>query len=151
MNKFFIGLLVIIAGGVFGWYYFNGGASKSVNNNAMTGPSTVTETGTPAGASGVMEETKPVTTTNVSYSDSGFSPAKITVKKGTAVTFTNQSAGKMWVASDVHPTHLLLPGFDQFKGENKGATYTYIFGKVGTWTYHNHESPTMTGTVIVTE
>jgi hypothetical protein len=57
----------------------------------------------------------------------------------------------MWVASAVHPTHLLLPGFDELKSTGKGGTYEYTFVKVGTWQYHNHVNPSDTGSVVVTE
>jgi hypothetical protein len=57
----------------------------------------------------------------------------------------------MWVASAVHPTHQLLPGFDQLASVAKGGTYEYSFAKVGTWKYHNHMKPTDFGGVVVTE
>lgn len=138
MNKFLVGFLVVLAGGAFGWYYLRPSDAKSPN---------VSEPATSIGAT----ETPLVATTIVTYLDSGFAPVKITVKKGTAVTFTNLSAGNMWVAADVHPTHQLLPGFDQLKDGAKGATYEYVFAKVGTWTYHNHMNPSHLGTIVVTE
>jgi plastocyanin len=87
----------------------------------------------------------------VKYTGSGFVPRIITVKTGTAVTFVNDAGSGMWVASAPHPAHDLLPGFDQLRSTNKGGTYTYIFAKIGTWKYHNHVAPEITGTVIVTQ
>lgn len=87
---------------------------------------------------------------SVDYVDGGFSPKSITVKAGTTVTWTNKAAAKqMWVASAVHPTHQLLPGFDQLASVGKSGTYSYTFTKVGSWKYHNHVSPSDTGVVIV--
>ena len=57
----------------------------------------------------------------------------------------------MWVASAVHPTHQLLPGFDRAQKRVSGGTYDYAFVKVGTWKYHNHVNPSDTGAVVVTE
>ena len=87
----------------------------------------------------------------VTFTDSGFSPKSVTVSSGSTVAFMNESTGGMWVASDVHPTHQLLPGFDAQKSVAKGGSYEYTFTKVGTWTYHNHVAPTQTGTVVVTK
>lgn len=88
---------------------------------------------------------------SVSYGASGFAPNTVTVKIGTTVVWTNQSQGGMWVASAVHPTHQLLPGFDQLRSVAIGGTYEYTFVKVGTWKYHNHVQASDTGTVVVTE
>ena len=87
--------------------------------------------------------------TTVTYTDQGFSPASVTVKAGNQVTFINQSSSSMWVASAVHPTHQALPGFDQLQGAARNGSYSYAFDQVGTWKYHNHLSPTQTGTVVV--
>jgi hypothetical protein len=65
------------------------------------------------------------------------------------VIFKNESGKKMWVASDDHPSHLIYPEFDAKKGVETGSTYEFVFNKVGTWGYHNHLSPSSTGTVIV--
>lgn len=159
-----IGAFVIVAGGLFGWYYFTG---KSVIPTQQTSGSTfleettvpTVEVGQPQNASSAGNETGIVGTekggvvsgTTVAFTDTGFVPVKITVKKGTTVTFVNQSSGGMWVASDVHPTHQLLFGFDEKKSSANGSSYSYTFVKVGTWTYHNHMQPTQTGSVIVTE
>lgn len=86
----------------------------------------------------------------VVYSDSGFSPDSVTIKKGESVTFENQSSGGMDVASNPHPTHTDYPEFDQGKSSQSGnSTYTFTFDKVGTWGYHNHFNPGARGTVIV--
>ena len=98
----------------------------------------------------VSQQQQPVAPeTTVTYTDQGFSPASVTVKAGTQVTFVNQSSSQMWVASAVHPTHQALPGFDQLQGAARNGSYSYAFDQVGTWKYHNHLSPTQTGTVVV--
>ena len=139
MNKILLAVVVVAVGVAAGWYYFKGTAGVS--------PSSVIPVPTVA-------ETTPVVTavgsTTVSYTDTGFNPKTITVKKDTTVTFKNNSSSKMWVASDAHPTHQLLPGFDELTGVVKSGTYTYTFVKVGTWQYHNHLNPTDVGIVVVT-
>ncbi|OGC86183.1 hypothetical protein A3D70_00465 [Candidatus Adlerbacteria bacterium RIFCSPHIGHO2_02_FULL_54_18] len=101
-------------------------------------------------------------TVTVNYSDAGFSPATITIKRGDTVTFTNSSSGSMWVASAPHPAHTAYAGtalsehcpagsalaFDQCQ---TGASYSFKFDKAGTWKYHNHSNAGSFGEVIVAE
>ncbi len=157
MNKLLIGVMVIVIGGVAGWYLFRGdmklpGMQIAPNTvtPAPTGTDTdvvITEESTVSGNSKGGVETQ----ATVTYTDSGYTPATVTVKKGTKVTFKNESTKSMWTASGVHPTHQLLPGFDQLKSVTKGGMYEYTFSKVGTWKYHNHVNPTDGGTVVVTD
>jgi plastocyanin len=101
-------------------------------------------------------------TVTVTYTGTTFTPNSVTIKKGDAVKFVNGSSGAMWVASAVHPTHQAYSGttlaqhcptttnnaFDQCAA---GATYSFTFDKVGSWTYHNHANASAHGTVVVTE
>lgn len=80
-----------------------------------------------------------------------FSPAVITVKKGTTVIWTNSGSAMVQVASNPHPTHNDYPGFDSKSAIGAGETYAFTFDKAGSWGYHNHLNPTVMGTVIVTE
>lgn len=162
-KKILIGLIVLLLGVGAGWYIL--GASKKEGamdkvENSMPVPGTtgveekvVTEQAT--GSGDAMEKggvrLSDIANTIVTYTESGFAPTTVTVKKGTTVTFVNSSTGGMWVASDVHPTHQLLPGFDQLKSVAKNGMYEYSFEKVGTWKYHNHMKPTDFGGVTVTE
>ncbi len=161
MNKVLVAVLVIALGGLAGWYFLQGNGLQS---GGLVQPQPTAEvTQTPqesyvpsSGESGAAAGTKggsPVVATavTVTLTDSGFTPAKVTIKKGTKVVFQNESSANMWVESDVHPTHQLLPGFDAKKGLANGAMYEYTFAKVGTWTYHNHLMPTLVGAVVVTE
>jgi len=107
-------------------------------------PTTEALGASPAGEMGVEQVV-------VEYTDSGFTPVSISVEKGTTVTFVNRSSGGMWVASDVHPTHQILPSFDQLRSVLNGGTYEYTFEEVGTWKYHNHVAPSDRGAVVVTE
>lgn len=163
MNKIILGVVVLAVGALVGWYVLQnrlggvnlpipqGGVTPTISTNFPGGTEGVKTTIYPPGESkGGVGET-PVAVAAVSYTDVGFSPKSITVKKGTQVSFTNQSKKSMWVASAVHPTHQLLPGFDQLKSVGVGGSYQYTFIKAGTWKYHNHKVPEDVGTVIVTE
>ncbi len=85
----------------------------------------------------------------VTYTDSGFSPSVIHVKKGDTVQFKNESTSGLWVASDPHPTHTDLPAFDADKNYLQGEIYSYTFTQFGTWTFHNHLKSSAKGTVVV--
>jgi plastocyanin len=104
----------------------------------------------------------------INYTNRGFEPATITVKNGTTLEWLNVSVKPMWVASDPHPAHTDLPGFDekgistdsktydfnlipQAHAHGDSPIYHYTFTKVGEWKYHNHIVPADKGTVIVKE
>ena len=85
----------------------------------------------------------------VRYTNSGYEPSILSVPVGTMVQFVNESDSNMWVASNEHPGHNILPTFDQFKSSPKGTTYRYVFDKRGSWPYHDHLKPAVVGTVKV--
>lgn len=170
-SKILVGFVVLLVGVGAGWYFLQGGKptpgtmqkEEGVTQITTTPPSealtNLSDESLSTGATGVATEKGGVPSSSssvmgkvsVSYGSTGFTPNTVTVKKGTTVVWTNQSQGGMWVASALHPTHQLLPGFDQLKSVNVGGTYEYTFIKVGTWKYHNHVQATDIGTVVVTE
>jgi plastocyanin len=85
----------------------------------------------------------------VTYSDDGFAPKKISVAQGQKVRFVNKSSSNMWVASDVHPSHKIMPEFDNKESIGNGESYEFTFTKSGAWTYHNHINPNDVGTITV--
>jgi len=172
MKNIFVALLVILIGVVVGWFVMkptikNLQTTKPVNVSGETVSTSPSETGSyqpvevpvsgiPTGSNttkgGVTTQTKtPATSATVSYTDSGFRESVVYVKLGTTVTFVNASAQGMWVASNPHPTHTDLPGFDEKTSVNRGGTYQYTFVKVGSWKYHNHLNPSDTGVVVVSQ
>lgn len=85
----------------------------------------------------------------VAYNGSIFEPSILSVSSGETVTFRNNSTTPVWPASDAHPTHNELPGFDARRGLGQGETYSFTFDQVGEWGYHNHLNASQTGTIIV--
>lgn len=164
-SKLLVGFVVLVLGAGVGWYVLQNNKIPTATQQAndQTQPSsTVPDSTVPTAAdqaispNGVMQGTEKGGVpsgekASVSYTEDGFSPKSMTVQVGTTVTFVNNSSKGMWVASDVHPTHQLLPGFDQLKSVQKGGTYDYTFIKVGTWALHNHVSASDKGTVVVTK
>lgn len=92
------------------------------------------------------EETDASTT--ITYTDSGFSPASLTVKKGTTVTVKNNSSGNLEFSSDVHPVHSDNPELNTASIGPGGST-TFTPNTTGTWGYHNHQKDSDRGTLIV--
>ncbi|MBI5614055.1 cupredoxin domain-containing protein [Candidatus Gottesmanbacteria bacterium] len=162
-NKVIFGAVVLLIGGFLGWYVYTNGLYGGVNQGAKSGSEemklkTSSATGTDEsvfGSTGSEGVTKGGTSlserSSVQYTDAGFAPKALTVKKGTTVTFTNKSSRSMWVASAPHPSHTILPEFDELIGVANGQTYTFTFEKVGTWKYHNHLNPSDFGSVAVNE
>jgi plastocyanin len=85
----------------------------------------------------------------VELTDNGYQPQEVTIKAGQNVAWTNKTNYPMWVASDPHPAHNGLAGFDQGKLLRKGKTWQFTFSKPGKFSYHDHLNPTRRGTVIV--
>ncbi len=83
-------------------------------------------------------------TNHVAISNFAFSPANITVKKGTIVTWTNQDTVGHTVTetdSQTGPRSATL---------SKGQSYSFTYNDVGTFKYDCSIHPYMTGKVEVT-
>lgn len=87
----------------------------------------------------------------VEMSENGFKPAQLTVKKDTIVRFKNVGATNMWPASNPHPNHTDYQDFDARRLVKPGEVYEFRFKNVGTWGFHDHLSPGLTGRIVVQE
>ena len=99
----------------------------------------------------------------VEISEAGFFPQTIEINQGESVIFVNTENEKHWPATNVHPTHKGYPGsdiskcgseeenaiFDSCKGLQQEESYTFIFNEEGTWGYHDHLNPGLTGNIVV--
>lgn len=158
MSGKIVGAIVVVIVVVGGWYLLSS-APAEAPGTAVTNDVPVIGSTTPETAVG---NTAPEV--SIIYNDQGFSPKSVTVPLGTVVTFTNQSSVNMWVASAMHPTHIVYSGtslnqhcpdttksaFDECKGEAPGASYSFTFNKAGTWKYHDHVDASKFGSVTVT-
>ena len=85
----------------------------------------------------------------VSIGPRGFEPATIRVKKGQAITWTNNDARSHTVTSD---TTNQSTAFDSAEPLGMQDTFTATFNSTGTFTYHDQNSPTVfKGTIEVAE
>lgn len=150
MNKIVAIILALaVAGAAAGFVLINGNSNdiSEANTESQTQDSQNTQ---PAQDEPVGDEEGATgETVSVSYTDSGFEPAEITIEAGTTVVFTNNSSNQMWVASDVHPTHQEFPEFDQLRVTGPSSTYEFTFNESGTYGYHNHAASQRVGTIIV--
>jgi plastocyanin len=95
--------------------------------------------GSRAGASG---SDAPVATDAVSISNFTFSPAIVTIKAGTTLTWTNRDQDSHTVSATTGPFH--SPTL------NTGDSYHYTFTAPGRFEYLCTIHPFMTATVVVT-
>lgn len=97
----------------------------------------------------------------VSFTDDGYSPASVSIKKGQTVRFVNNSSTETWPASAAHPTHTVYPqksaddclgsAFDACRSLKAGEFWEFTFNSTGSWGYHDHVHANRRGTVVVTE
>lgn len=99
--------------------------------------------------SGTISLPQEKATWTVSYDNTGFSPRTLSIKKGDTVRFVNNSNEDMWVASNPHPAHSDLAGFDAGRAYISNEIYTYTFTQQGTWNYHNDIHSSLEGSVVV--
>lgn len=118
--------------------------NKDENSSTTPPPPPTSTEPTTNGSSATSETTQPQAASSVNITDFNYSPATLTVKKGTTVTWTNNDS----VAHTVTAESGEGPKSKLF---GKGETYSYTFNSVGTFDYFCEPHPNMKGKVIVTE
>lgn len=86
----------------------------------------------------------------ITMSQDGFEPQETTVDINATVRFVNKDDVDRWPASNLHPTHTIYPAFDPKKPIPPGESWDFRPDKVGSWKYHDHLSPHLRGTLVVT-
>jgi plastocyanin len=81
---------------------------------------------------------------SITIKNFAFDPSTLTVKTGTAVTWTNQDSAPHIVVSDTGS-----PAAFSSDSLSTGASYKFTFAQPGTYTYHCSIHPSMKGTIIV--
>ncbi len=160
-----VALSIILAGGFFLF------SEKTTNTDAkLEGDGTSLLVPAPDAKPGQEEmivtedalmQTVPAEAAVVTFTENGYSPASVTIKKGDVVRFENRANRDTWPASAFHPTHTIYPekttgdclgsAFDACRGVPPGESWAFTFNHVGTWRYHDHLNAAKTGTIIVTE
>ncbi|MFI6062310.1 cupredoxin family copper-binding protein [Streptomyces sp. NPDC051286] len=110
-----------------------------------TGGTVTPPPSTPSTSPSASQSSAPAAANAVTIKNFAFSPAKLTVKAGTKVTWTNTDADTHTVTSKQGSGGPLKSG-----GLATNATYSYTFTKPGTYAYYCTIHPFMTATVAVT-
>ncbi len=145
MLKYIVALIALVFGGFLIFYY------------TARPEATIPET------QGNIEQTvvkEPVVV--ISYTNEGYDPREVNIKRGDTVRFTNNSTDQeTWPASAVHPTHSIYPekregdclgsSFDACRGLQSGESWDFTFSEVGEWRFHDHLHTAKTGIVNVSE
>lgn len=95
----------------------------------------------------------------VSYTDGGFVPQMLDVKKGETVRFTNNASGDLWVAASQTGDNPLYPsGPDEMCGQSAFDScvslkplefWEFTFNASGEWSYRNNASSEDFGVIRV--
>ncbi len=93
----------------------------------------------------------------ISYTDNGFEPANVEIKRGETVRFTNNSSHNMWIMSSggdggVYPASGDACGqtaFDTCVAFPKHEIWEFTFDVPGTWVYRNNVNKEDVGIIIV--
>jgi amicyanin len=141
-----IAALALVGGSVLLAQNDNSNDKTTDSNSSQDMSNMDTSNDTTGSSSGSSNSSEATATDKVDITNYAFSPANITVKVGTTVTWTNKDAIGHTVTSDDGSDG----GMDS-KVLNQGDTYTMTFSKAGTFPYHCTPHPYMKGTVTVTE
>jgi len=131
-------VLILIGGYAVVKHNDKNAPNTSTSSNSVDNSSNMTISSNQSSSS--ASQTNAVNITNFA-----FSPSNITVKKGTAVTWTNKDSVAHTVTEN--------DGQDGPKSSNldQNQTYSFTYNTVGTFKYHCSIHPDMTGSVTVTE
>ncbi len=164
--KVLIWIVIIIAVLGGGYYLLQGGMPApeggSVENTMPVPDGSGTNVPEMIVGDDTSAESSIPTTATFTYNGTSFSPAEVTIKKGGTVTWKNASDKDMWVASAMHPSHIVYSGtsrqehcpdtsktaFDQCA---VGDDYSFTFDKTGAWGFHDHINSSVFGKVNVVE
>jgi plastocyanin len=137
-----VGVVLVLV--LVGAFALAKGKKADNNSTAKTSDSMNMTSNTPA-ASGSSSSSSSSATDKVNIQNFAFSPAAITVKVGTKITWTNNDAAPHTVTADSASSD--APASSNVAN---GGTYSFTFNKAGIYAYHCAIHPSMHGTVTVT-
>jgi plastocyanin len=135
-------VLLAVAGGV---YTVAKNKPVSSTSSNQTGSSTGPMSNMPSNSNANNGSQAPTATDKVTVQNFAFSPANITITKGTTVTWTNNDS----VAHTIVETD--GKSGPNSSSVNPGSSFTFTYSQAGTYQYHCSIHPQMTGTVTVTD
>jgi plastocyanin len=141
-------ILALIGAGAFGAYTLFNKANKKADTAQQTSQSQqqIAEQVGSDNQSSSEPTSSQSAVDKVSIKNFVFSPANITIKKGTTVTWTNNDGAPHTVAAASDAPEKFDSG-----NLSSNKTFSFTFSTTGTYKYHCGIHPDMTGTVTVTE
>lgn len=137
-------VVIIAVAGVAALIFANPTKAPTTTQNQETSSNSDTD----ANSSGTTDETGETAT--ITFTNDGFTPSTLTVKKGTKVTVVNNSSDDVQFSSDDHPTHREDPEINM-ETLQPGESGSFTVSTVGTHGFHDHIDDSKTGTLVVTE
>lgn len=147
---------VVVVGGYLIW---QNSYRPQTPSSVSTAPTVVSQTSgtesagekdetTKEGTGAMMGKEGTMTETVVAITSAGFSPVSVTIRAGETVKWVNNDTSAGNVSSAVHPTHQVYPSLN-LGNIQPGGSVSLKFPTAGTYKYHNHLQPTLTGSVTV--
>lgn len=160
MDKKYI-IAIVIAVLAFGGAFWFGKRSaiapegqERVEEMAMTTAPTTTSVKVPSKATAPKTTTPsaPAMTKDgayiVSYTERGFVPATLEIKKGKSVHFVNNS-NKAMSLTTTDPNSQVFIELNQERSVGRGGSYDFTFLSLGSWGYMNRNNTVDKGVVMV--
>lgn len=157
MNKngfILLGIIIVIIIGII-YFTMDTPTTPEPTESDTIVPTEPVATSTPVVTATSTTTSTPSTTASttrthtITYTETGFTPADLTIKTGETVIFKNNSTRAFWPASNDHPSHTIYPEFDPKKTIAAGESWSFTFTKVGSWKYHDHRAASLGGTITV--
>lgn len=145
-KNIWIGLIVLITLILAGWYFIQSQKPQPTQAPATEAQPKTTPATTSASPSETEEMKQNKTVVNIT--STGFSLANITINAGDSVIWRNGDSANHNVSSAPHPIHTTYSPLNLGvikPGESKSLT----FPTAGTYKYHDHLNPSLTGSVTV--
>ena len=130
MRKIFIGI-AILAVFITALFVFNSQTSQAPSETLSPTSGTVSPTVT-------LPAKIELKNYQITATETGFLPQKLTIRAGDTVTFINKSSFSIWPAAGPHPTHAICPGFDALAGVAPNGSYAHTFTEATTCPFHDH-------------
>lgn len=141
-----VAIVVVLLLIVGGWLLLRPQQPASTTQPQATPDPALTESAAPATATSEASVTQGEN--KVTITDTGFSLREITIKAGDTVLWVNEGTAGHTVNSAVHPTHQVYPPLN-LNTIKPGEKKSLIFPDAGTYKYHDHLNPSLTGSVTV--
>ena len=129
-----------------GWYFISSQKTESPSTAPQVSPQQETE----ATDEALMEDDEgDIDEMTVEITSSGFMPKDIVIKVGESVTWMNEDSADHQVNSAPHPTHTTYKPLNTLGALKAGEKKLLTFPEAGTYKYHDHLNPSLTGVVTV--